>query len=56
MNDLRIEDSFGGALKNAPNDDEFAEKLKKVVDANNYNNTYNGFLNKKTIFKVKNNE
>ena len=44
------------ALKNAPNDDEFAEKLKEVVDANNYNNTYNGFLNKKTIFKVKNNE
>ena len=44
------------ALKNAPNDDEFAKKLKEVVDVNNYNNTYNGFLNKKTIFKVKNNE
>lgn len=44
------------ALKNHPNDEEFAHKLKEVVDANNYNNTYNGFLNKKTIFKVKNNE
>ena len=44
------------ALKNCPNDDDFAEKLKMVVDANCFNNTYNGFLNKKTIFKVKNNE
>lgn len=43
------------ALKNCPNDEEFAEKLKMVVDSNCYNNTYNGFLNKKTIFKVKNN-
>ena len=44
------------ALKNAPKDVDFAKKLKEVVDVNNYNNTYNGFLNKKTIFKVKNNE
>lgn len=44
------------ALKNCPNDDAFAEKLKMVVDSNCYNNTYNGFLNKKTIFRVKNNE
>lgn len=44
------------ALKNAPNDEIFALKLKEVIDSNNYYNTYNGFLNKKTIFKVKNNE
>ena len=44
------------ALKNHPNDDEFAEKLKMVVDSNLFNQTDNGFLNKKTIFKVKNNE
>lgn len=44
------------ALKNFPDDLEFAKKLKEVVDVNNYGNTYNGFLNKKTIYKVKNNE
>ncbi len=44
------------ALRNSPNDEDFAQKLKMVVDSNCYNNTYNGFLNKKTIFKVKNNE
>ncbi|MBP3634988.1 MAG: U32 family peptidase [Bacilli bacterium] len=44
------------ALKNYPTDDDFAGKLKMVVDSNNFNNTDNGFLNKNTIFKVKNNE
>lgn len=44
------------ALKKSPNDTEFVEKLYKVVDSNNYNNTDDGFLNKKTIFKVKNYE
>ena len=44
------------ALKNHPDDIEFAEKLKQVIDTNLFNNTDNGFLNKKTIFKVKNNE
>lgn len=41
------------ALKKSPNDKEFVEKLSKVVDSNNFNNTYDGFLNKKTVFKVK---
>ena len=41
------------ALKNHPNDDEFADKLKQVVDSNLFENTDNGFLNKKTVFKVK---
>ena len=44
------------ALKRCPTDEEFAEKLKLVIDSNCYNNTYDGFLNKKTIYKVKNNE
>lgn len=44
------------ALKNHPNDDEFANNLKDVIDSNMFNETDNGFLNKKTIFKVKNNE
>ena len=50
------EDVISVGLEDGMSADEFAEKLKEVVDANNYNNTYNGFLNKKTIFKVKNNE
>ena len=44
------------ALKRCPTDEEFANKLKQVIDSNCYNNTYNGFLNKKTIYKVKNDE
>lgn len=44
------------ALKSSPNDVEFVDKLYNVVDSNNYGNTNDGFLNKKTIFKVKNNE
>ena len=44
------------AVKNHPDDEEFVEKLKQVVDSNVFNQTDNGFLNKKTIFKVKNNE
>lgn len=44
------------ALKKSPNDTEFVEKLYEVVNSNNYNNTDDGFLNKKTIFKVKNYE
>ena len=43
-------------LKNNPEDDTFAENLKSVIDTNMHNNTDNGFLNKKTIVKVKNNE
>ena len=44
------------ALKNHPNDDEFAVKLKKVIDSNMNNETDNGFLNKETIYKVKKDE
>lgn len=44
------------ALRNYPTDSEFADKLKQVVESNTFNNTDNGFLHKKTIFKVKNNE
>ena len=41
------------ALRNNPNDIKFAKKLKAVIDSNMSGNTDNGFLNKKTIFKVK---
>ena len=41
------------AARNCPNDDEFVNKLKKVIDSNLFNETEDGFLNKKTIFKVK---
>ncbi|MBQ9024520.1 MAG: U32 family peptidase [Bacilli bacterium] len=44
------------ALKNHPNDEAFAEKLKKVIDSNMFNETDNGFLNNKTIYKVKKDE
>lgn len=44
------------ALKSHPNDEEFAEKLKMVVNSNLFEETDDGFLNKKTIFKVKNDE
>jgi len=44
------------AIKEHSSDVEFVNKLKNVIDSNTYNETDNGFLNKKTIFKVKNNE
>ncbi len=44
------------ALKNSPNDKDFINKLYDVIDSNNYCNTYDGFFNNKTIFKVKENE
>lgn len=44
------------ALENHPDDKKFALKLKKVIDSNLFNNTDNGFLNKKTIVKVKKDE
>ena len=43
-------------LKNNSNDDEFASKLKQVIDNTMFYETDNGFLNKETIYKVKNNE
>ena len=45
-------DAFA-ALRNNPNDTKFANQLKEVINSNMNNNTDNGFLNKKTIFKVK---
>lgn len=41
------------ALMASPNDDDFVNKLKMVVDLNTFGETYEGFLNKKTVFKVK---
>ena len=43
-------------LRIAPNDKEYVQKLKKVVEINTPFETYDGFLNKKTIYKVKNDE
>lgn len=63
LNDYMIsEDSFCNVieafstLKKYPNDEEVIQKLYEVVNSDNYNNTYDGFFNKKTIFKVKNYE
>lgn len=60
LNDYLIDDSsFYNiieafvALRNYPNDKEFADKLEKVINSNCFNETNDGFLNKKTIFKVK---
>lgn len=44
------------ALKKSNDDSNFVQKLYEVVESNNYYNTYDGFFNKETIFKVKNNE
>lgn len=44
------------ALRNAPNDKEFVDKLEKVVNSNTFSDTFDGFFNKKTIYKVKNDE
>ena len=41
------------ALKNNYKDNEFIYKLNDVINANLKGNTNDGFLNKKTIFKVK---
>lgn len=41
------------AIKQSPEDKEFIDKLSNVIESNNYGNTYDGFLNKETIFKVK---
>lgn len=40
------------SLRKAPEDKDFVEKLEKVVDANTYYETFYGFLDKKTVFKV----
>lgn len=40
------------SLRKAPEDKDFVEKLEKVVDANTYYETFYGFLDKETVFKV----
>ena len=44
------------SLRNAPKDTEFVSKLYDVVGLNTNAKMFTGFLDKKTIFKVKNNE
>lgn len=63
LNDYKIEDSsFYNvieafiAARNFPDDEEFINKLSKVVESNCFNKTDEGFSNKETIFKVKNYE
>ena len=41
------------AIKKSPKDKDFVDKLSNVIKSNNYDETYDGFLNKETIFKVK---
>ena len=40
------------SLRNAPNDKKFVNTLEEVVDFNSDNNTFYGFLDKKTVYKV----
>lgn len=40
------------SLRNAPHDKKFIESLEKVVDSNTDSNTFYGFLDKKTVYKV----
>lgn len=40
------------SLRNAPDDEEFVSSLEKVVDSNTFYNTFYGFLDKKTVYKV----
>ncbi len=40
------------SLRNNPNDKKFIKSLEKVVDTNTYEDTYYGFLEKKTVYKV----
>ena len=40
------------SLRNAPNDKKFLEALNKVVIENTFYDTFDGFLNKKTVVKV----
>ena len=40
------------SLRNAPDDKEFVSKLEKVVNTNTFEETYYGFLDKKTVYKV----
>ena len=40
------------SLRSAPNDKNFINSLEKVVDSNTESNTFYGFLDKKTVYKV----
>ena len=40
------------SLRNAPEDISFVNKLEQVVNTNTYEDTYYGFLEKKTVYKV----
>lgn len=40
------------SLRSAPNDNNFINSLEKVVDSNTESNTFYGFLDKKTVYKV----
>ena len=40
------------SLRNAKDDDDFVKKLNDVVKCNTYYDTFDGFLNKKTVYKV----
>ncbi len=40
------------SLRNAPKDKKFINSLEKVVDSNTDSNTFYGFLDKKTVYKV----
>lgn len=41
------------SLRNAPKDEKFVNSLEKVVASNTYYDTFYGFLDKKTVYKVK---
>ena len=40
------------SLRNAPDDKDFINKLEQVVNTNTFEETYYGFLEKKTVYKV----
>ena len=40
------------SLRNAPDEENFINSLDKVVESNTFCDTFDGFLNKKTVYKV----
>jgi len=51
-NFYNVIESFS-SLRNAPKDEKFVDSLEKVVVSNTYYDTFYGFLDKKTVYKVK---
>ena len=47
-----IEIEAFSSLRNAPDDENFVNSLEKVVESNTFKDTFDGFLNKKTVYKV----